>query len=208
MHRRLGFWGGIAALALVVALGVWLVAGERLGPELSPKRVIGAVTSPVSIGGPFQLVDQHGQAVTEATFRGSYLLIYFGYTFCPDACPTALGAMSGALDRLGKDAARIRPLFITVDPERDTPAVLASYAGHFHPRLVALTGTPERIKSVAQAYRVYYAKTAQKDGPYLIDHTSLIYVMDPQGNYLAMLRHTATPDELAERLRALIGAAR
>ena len=183
---------GIAAIA--IAWGVlWLA------PSISEKTsAIGAV----SVGGPFRLIDQTGQPVTEAAFRGRFMLIYFGYTFCPDVCPTELQTLATALDQLGPDASKIVPLFITVDPERDTVAILKDYVPLFDKRLVGLTGTPAEIAAVTKAYRVYYAKSTPKDSTtYLMDHSSFLYLMGPDGTFRALFRQGMAPDELAKALR-------
>jgi len=131
------------------------------------------------------------------------MLIYFGYAFCPDACPTALQAMTVALNRLGAAADQVTPIFITVDPERDTPAQLKLYAANFHPRLVALTGSAEAVAQAAKAYRVFYAK--QKDegvtGGYLVDHTSIIYLMGRDGRYVTHFTHTMSPEAIAAEIK-------
>lgn len=160
------------------------------------------------IGGPFALVDQNGQARTEKDFADRYMLIYFGYTFCPDVCPTALQVMSQALDRLDpKVAAKIVPIFITIDPGRDTAAQLASYVGNFHPRLVGLTGTPEQVAAAARAYRVYYAKSKDNAGAadYLMDHSSVVFLMGPGGTYLTHFTHSTPPDKMAESISGYAG---
>lgn len=161
------------------------------------------VQSSVPIGGPFTLTDQSGKAVTDADYRGKYLLIYFGYTYCPDVCPTELGTMARAVDLLGPQADKVQPLFISVDPERDTVAHLKEYVALFHPRLVGLTGTPEQVKAAAKAYRVYYAKAPQKDAKpdeYLMDHSSFIYLMGPDGRFLGVYPAGTTADRLAQDL--------
>lgn len=161
------------------------------------------VQSSVPIGGPFTLTDQSGKAVTNADYRGKYLLIYFGYTYCPDVCPTELGTMARAVDLLGPQADKVQPLFISVDPERDTVAHLKEYVALFHPRLVGLTGTPEQVKAAAKAYRVYYAKAPQKDAKpdeYLMDHSSFIYLMGPDGRFLGVYPAGTTADRLAQDL--------
>ncbi|HEY8289364.1 MAG TPA: SCO family protein, partial [Acetobacteraceae bacterium] len=135
---------GMLVAFLVIGTGgfLWLSAGG--GDRIA------------SLGGPFQLEDGNGKPVTDRDFRGSYMLVYFGYTFCPDVCPTTLNAVADAMDRLGPKAARVQPLFITVDPKRDTPAVVKQYAAAFGPKIDGLTGTPEQIAAVAKEYRVYY----------------------------------------------------
>lgn len=157
----------------------------------------------VQIGGPFTLLDSNGQSVTDRTFRGKWMLVYFGYTYCPDTCPTTLNEMAEALDKLGPDAAKIAPLFITVDPKRDTAAVLRDYVKAFDTRIHGLTGSPQQIATVAREYRVFYQRSdAEKDPKeYLIDHSSLIYVMNPAGQFTAYFSHDATPDNIATGLR-------
>ena len=155
------------------------------------------------IGGPFQLVDPSGRTLSEADFRGRWMLVYFGYTFCPDLCPTELQTMAAALDRLGAAAAGVAPLFITIDPERDTPDVLAKYVKLFDPRIVGLTGIPSAIATAARNFRVYYAKVPGKNGaPYLMDHSSLIYLMDPQGRLAALFDQATTARDLADAIRS------
>ena len=157
-----------------------------------------------AIGGPFHLVDQEGKTVTDADLRGKWSLVYFGYTHCPDACPTALNDIAVALDELGAKRAEVRPVFITVDPERDTPAVLKSYVTAFDAPILALTGTAEEVAQAAKGYRVYYAKHPEADGDYSMDHSSVIYVMDPQGRFTASFTHESSPEEIAERLKKLL----
>ena len=157
-----------------------------------------------AIGGPFRLVDQNGKTVTDADLKGKWSLVYFGYTHCPDACPTALNDISIALDELGPKRAAVRPVFITVDPERDTQEVLKSYITAFDAPILALTGTPEEIAQAAKGYRVYYAKHPEADGDYSMDHSSVIYVIDPQGRFTASFTHQSAPEEIAERLKKLL----
>lgn len=152
-----------------------------------------------AIGGPFTLVDQDGQTVTDESLRGQYLLIYFGYTFCPDVCPTELQAMSQAIDALGPDGEKVTPVFITVDPARDTVEQMASYAPHFHPRLLALTGTEAQVAAAAKAYRVYYKKAEDDSASdYLMDHSSIIYFMGPDGAFLTHFSYGTEPGQMAE----------
>ncbi len=139
------------------------------------------------IGGPFALTDHHGNAVSEASYPGKHLLVFFGYTYCPDVCPTELLVLGQTLDLLGPNAARVQALFITVDPERDTAEKLAEYMPNFHPDLVGLTGTSEQVAKAAKAYRVFFRKSLkQAEGEdYLVDHTSLVYLMDPEGEFVS-----------------------
>ena len=158
--------------------------------------------SEVQIGGPFTLTDQDGKTVTEADFLGKPMLVYFGYSYCPDVCPFALQMMATALDSLGKDKAKITPVFVSVDPERDTPENLAQYvrSASFPDGLVGLTGTPEQIKAVAGAYAVYYKKVGEGDD-YIMDHTSAMFLMDKSGKYVAVFTHSSSVDDIAKCLR-------
>ncbi|PPQ26303.1 SCO family protein [Rhodopila globiformis] len=167
----------------------------------------GAGNGGLSVGGPFTLQDGSGKTVTDRDFRGQYMLVYFGYTFCPDVCPTTLTAVADAMDKLGPAASRIRTVFITVDPARDTPAVVGKYAAAFGPNIVGLTGTPEEIAKVAREYRVYYAKHRTGPGPndYAMDHSSVLYLMDPKGGFVAPVRADQSGDQIAAALRKLMG---
>jgi len=160
-----------------------------------------------AIGGPFSLEASDGSTVTDATYRDKWQLIYFGYTLCPDACPTALNEIAGALEVLGPLAAKVQPIFITVDPQRDTAKVMGDYVKAFDPRIVGLTGTPDQIAAAAREFRVYYAKAPDKDAPdgYLMDHSSIIYVMRPgDGRFVATFTQETTSAQMAERLRKFI----
>jgi protein SCO1/2 len=161
----------------------------------------------LGIGGPFTLQGGNGQQVTDKDYRGKYMLVYFGYTFCPDVCPTTLNAVADALDKMGPAAVRIQPLFITVDPKRDTPEVVKQYAAAFGPRIEGLTGTPEEIAAVAKEYRVYYAEHRTGPGPndYSMDHSSVLYLMSPTGEFIAPVRADQSGDEIAANLRKLMG---
>lgn len=159
-----------------------------------------------TIGGPFDLVDQHGVARTDADFRGQLVLLYFGYTYCPDLCPTTLLKIAAAVDELAAEAPvaaeRVVPVLITVDPQRDTPEVLRDYSAHFHPRLVALSGTPEALAEVGRAYGVFAAPVLTGDSaPYLVDHTSFIYLLGPDGGYREHFEADVTTEELVDALR-------
>lgn len=159
------------------------------------------------IGGPFTLQDGAGKTVTDRDFRGKYMLVYFGYTHCPDVCPTTLNAVADALDKLGPKAKRIVPLFITVDPKRDTAPVVKQYAAAFGPSFVGLTGTAAEIADVAKEYRVYYAEHRTGPGPddYSMDHSSVLYLMDSNGHFIAPVRADLSGDEMASNLGKLLG---
>jgi protein SCO1 len=161
-------------------------------------------SSSAQIGGPFTLDAADGRTVTDQTYRGKWLLIYFGYTFCPDACPTALNNMSGALEKLGGGASKVQPLFITVDPKRDTSQVMADYLKSFDPRIVGLTGSQAQTDSVAKAYRVYVAPQKTGGDDYLVDHSAYFYVMNPQGKFVNVIADDAAADEMADKLREMI----
>jgi len=203
--RRITLLLGLLAAVAVAGVGVWLATGLNYGP--------GGISSAVSsagralVGGPFTLTDHNGRRVTEKDFLGRYMLVYFGYTWCPDVCPTELQVISAALDSMGEAAKQIQPVFVTVDPARDTVAQMKEYVGSFHPSLVGLTGTDEEIEAVAKAYRVYYAKADGGDAEnYLVDHGSLIYLMGPDGQFVTHFTYGTDPEKLAEGLKAAIAA--
>jgi cytochrome oxidase Cu insertion factor (SCO1/SenC/PrrC family) len=154
-----------------------------------------------SVGGPFTLTDQTGKPRSDSEFRGKLMVVYFGYSYCPDVCPTDLMAITQALDALGPAAEGIQPVFITIDPERDT-RVLADYVAAFHHSLIGLTGSPEEIRGVANSYKAFYAKVQdERSGDYSIDHTGVIYLMGRKGEYLGFMPPQTNPDRLTEVLR-------
>jgi protein SCO1/2 len=154
-----------------------------------------------SVGGPFTLTDQTGRQRSDSEFRGKLMVVYFGYTYCPDICPTDLMAITQALDALGPAAEGVQPVFITIDPERDTK-VLAEYVSAFHRSLVGLTGSPEEIRKVANAYKAFYVKVQdERSGEYSIDHAGVIYLMGRNGEYLGFMPPQTNPDRLTEILR-------
>jgi protein SCO1/2 len=158
-------------------------------------------TGQADVGGPFQLTDQHGRHVTDKDFRGRYMLIYFGYSFCPDVCPTTLAVMAQALDKLGERSRRIVPIFITIDPERDTSKVLDDYMKAFGPQFIGLTGNAAEIKDVEKKFRVYAAKKPLPGGNYGMDHSSVIYLMGPDGKMISFYDEAVSPDDLAKDLK-------
>lgn len=204
MPRPASVPGSRLLLAATLLAGFVILAGGGLLAMISREQPSGSVFGN-AIGGPFRLVDQNGQTVTDGDLKGKWLLVYFGYTHCPDACPTALNNMALALEQLGAGGKQVRPVFITVDPARDTPEVLKAYVASFDAPIVALTGTPEAVAQAAKDYRVYYAKHSLAGGDYEMDHSSVIYVMNPEGRFVASLTHENTPEQIADRLRKLIG---
>ena len=147
----------------------------------------------------FQLVDSQGQPVTEQSFRGRFLMVTFGYTYCPDVCPTTLNTVAGVMDELGPIADRLQPIFITVDPERDGPAKMGAYAKHFHPRIIGLTGTSTQVAAAADAFGATYKKVARPGGDYLMDHSAYIDLFDRQGKYVYSFAY----DDALEKITAI-----
>jgi protein SCO1/2 len=186
--RILAVLAAFLAGALALFATVWLTL---------PKEA----TQPSNVGGPFQLTDQNGRAVTDRDFKGEPFLVFFGFTNCPDICPTTLFEMSEVFKRLGSDADKTAALFISVDPERDTPDKLKDYVSSFHSRIFGLTGTPEQIAMVEKEYRVYAKKVPLKDGDYTMDHTAVVYLMDKDGRFVAPFNLKKSADEAAADLR-------
>ena len=191
---------GLFAVALVAAL---VVAAVLLTQPGGPS---GSSSSSLTIGGPFTLTGTDGRRVTEKDFLGKPLMVFFGYTSCPDFCPSALDRMATALEKLGPKADDLNSVFVTFDPERDTPAVLAEYLKNFSPRIRGLTGTPGEIAATAKGYRVYFKKTTDErsTAAYAFDHTSLIYLMDKAGAYHQHFAPTDGPEEIAAALKLLL----
>lgn len=186
---------------LVIAVSTLLILGGAFGITMMSNGA-SETGGKALIGGPFSLVDETGERVTEKDFEGSYMVAYFGYTFCPDFCPLGLSTITEALEILDEDEAdAFAPVFFSVDPARDTVEQLADYVSHFHPRMKGLTGTDEEVAAAAKAYRVYYAVPEEKGEDYPVDHSTFIYLMGPDGTYRTHFRHDATPEEIAERLR-------
>lgn len=184
---------GAFVAGLVLCFGiVMLVTGQAN----SPIRPAAA-----AIGGPFHLTDQNGRPVSDEDFRGKPFLVFFGYTHCPDVCPTTLFDVSEVMRRLGPDADKTAALFITVDPERDTPASLKDYLGSFDPHLHGITGAPDAVLAVAKEYRVYYKKVPTENGDYSMDHTAIVYLMDKNGHFVAPFSLRRTPEASADDLR-------
>ena len=200
MNHRIFRIALFSSLGIVIAvLFAWQYGFLPMGEGRSGRTGI------AQIGGPFTLKDHMGKTRTEKDYQGKLMLIYFGYSYCPDVCPTALQIMSVALDGLDKKAKEITPIFITVDPERDTVAHLNKYVKNFHPDMVGLTGTAEQIKQAAKVYRVYYRKaepaTGSPDKDYLMDHSSVVYLMDRDGRYVTHFTHQSPSEKIEAALR-------
>ncbi len=191
----------IPYLLLLLAL-----AGGVLWHESRQIPGLGKVvsTGTADVGGPFRLTDQTGKTVTDRDFRGRYMLIYFGYSSCPDVCPTTLGVVAEALEKIGSQGRKVVPILITIDPERDTPRLLADYVKAFGPQFVGLTGSVEAIKDVEKKYRVYATKRPLEKGGYGMDHSSVLYLMGPNGKLISFYDEAISPDDLAKELRQKI----
>ena len=183
----------IGAFAATLAIGLFAMLWAMDGLK--------QVTASAAIGGPFQLTDQAGERVTERNLQGRPTLIFFGFTHCPDVCPTSLFEISEVLRVMGKDADRVNAYFVSVDPERDTAAAMKDYLSSFDPHLKGLTGDPEAVAKVLTAYRVYAKKVPLKDGDYTMDHTALVYLMNKDGQFVAPFNLKRTPEEAAADLR-------
>ena len=186
-------------IGAIAGAAVLLVANPQGG---QPVQSSGAAL----IGGPFSLVGADGKPITDRNFRGRYMLIFFGFTHCPDICPAELQVIAQALEQLGDKAKKVVPIFITLDPERDTPEAMANYVKSFGPNFVGLTGSPEAIAAAAKAYRVAYSKVENKDsaGDYSVDHSALAYLMDPEGRYVTHFSYGLSTDQMAEKLEKLL----
>ncbi|MET0674715.1 MAG: SCO family protein [Bradyrhizobium sp.] len=188
--RPLVIVGSFAASLLIGLVVLFLVMGGGRN-----------IAAPAAIGGPFQLTDQGGETVTEKSLSGKPTLIFFGFTHCPDVCPTSLFEISEVLRAMGPQAGRVNAYFISVDPERDTPAAMKDYLSSFDPHLKGLTGDPEVMAKVISEYRVYAKKVPLKDGDYTMDHTALVYLMDRDGRFVSPFNLKRTPDEAAAELK-------
>lgn len=195
---------GAALLGALFGAILWMLMGPDTGQRQGQVQTT-LQNGYADIGGPFTLTDHNGRSVTEKTFKNDFKLVYFGYTYCPDVCPLGLLLMHDMLNELGKKGEQIQPLFITLDPERDTPKVLGDYISSFHPRLLGLTGSPEEVAAVADAYKLYYRKAAMPGGDeavdYAVDHMNIIYLMGPDGTYLTHFINPTSPKDIAAAVR-------
>jgi protein SCO1/2 len=199
-----------SVVGLVLAAGIawWTVAQDRAARTAETDGGLPPVVGSDTVGGPYSLTAHTGERVTQESWGDRWQLIYFGFTFCPDICPTSLSDMAAAIDLLGDKAERVQPILISIDPERDTVDQLASYVPLFHPRLVGLTGTEAEIAEVAGEFRVYYQKVQQEDADYyLMDHSSFFYLVSPDGEEVTIFPHGSTPEQMAETIEARMAAA-
>ena len=201
----------LAALAIALVAAAAYIAWRPAPSTDEPRRADAArlmndlMSGKVPIGGPFTLTDQRGKRVSLADFRGKVVALYFGYTFCPDVCPTDLNAIAGMIELLGADGARVQPVFVTLDPERDTPARIGPYVESFNPRFVALSGDASEIRDVATAYKVYFEKVRQPGASgYLIDHTAFTYIIDAQGSYAGFFPPGTSGERMATLVREVL----
>jgi protein SCO1/2 len=192
-------------ILLVGAIALMVIAGGGLAALLLIPAPLTQVRTSIAgaMGGPFTLTASDGRTVTDETYRGKWMLIYFGYTSCPDACPTALNNMGVALDRLGSEAAALQPVFITVDPKRDTPEALAEYLKSFDPHIAALSGTDEQVAAVVKEYHVYVEVQPGGGKDYLVNHSSFFYLINPEGNFVNIIHGDVSGEELANKIRQL-----
>lgn len=201
---RWGAWGAVGVLSALVLATVsgWLVTD---GP-LAPARVATGPQS-LAIGGPFRLTDHRGRAVTEQDFRGRPMAVFFGFTSCPDVCPTTLGDMTLLIETLGPEADRIHWLFVSVDAERDTPEAMAQYLEAFDPRILGLSGSEAQIAEVARNFRVFYRRVPLEGGAYTMDHSASVFLLDAAGRFAGTVDHKESEQVALEKLRMLAGRA-
>tara|TARA_R110000787_G_scaffold143488_5_gene257258 strand:+ start:36532 stop:37134 length:603 start_codon:yes stop_codon:yes gene_type:complete len=192
-------------LAWGIIIGITLGFGASEFWHRDRSRLAPTATEAIrdSIKSDFALVDHTGKSVTDENYRGKWLLVFFGFTNCPDVCPTALNEIAQIIENLGEKAAKVQPLFITIDPERDTPERMAEFVSAFDPRITGLTGTPEQIKASTKSFKVYYAKEVQKGAPdgYTMEHTASLYLIDPKGRFVRPYSYNATIEEISDDLR-------
>lgn len=192
---------GVAGLTIGVLIGILSLTTGPIDPgKHAPKTW---TTGEASVGGPFELVDQTGKLRTERDFRGKHMLVFFGFLYCPDICPATLQVITETLERLGDKSQALTPIFISVDPARDTPEELAKYLGNFDRRIVGLTGTPEQVDRAVKAYKAYYKKVSEPNLPdaYSIEHSTRIYLMGPDGRYVTHFDYGTRPADMARQLR-------
>lgn len=206
---RIALW--LAAATFAGFTGGHLLMRSLEETETRPRQTAEEIARDL-VTGEFDLVDHSGRRVSSSDFEGMWRLVFFGYTHCPDVCPTTMATVAQVLDELGDDAGRVQPLFITIDPTRDTPAALADYVAAFHPRVIGLTGSPEAVAAAARSFRVYFSKVTfdgddggAADPDYAIDHTAFLYLMDAEGRYAKAFSPSDAAADIAAAIRARLG---
>ena len=197
------FYAGAAAAVVVAALGGTILYTQFANPQ---SCAAGATVAGADIGGPFELVSESGGMVTDAEVITEPTLVYFGYTFCPDICPLDVARNASAVDLLAERGHEVRPVFVTVDPARDTPEVLAEFTDHMHPEMIGLTGSDEQVKAAADAYRVYFSRSGEDPDYYLMNHSTFTYLMLPEQGFSGFFRRDAAPEEIAEQVACVLEA--
>ncbi len=210
--RRVFFYFGLAVLVVAVGLGFKTYLDRDKSARNKASTPIAVVTvkpatktqnSTPQIGGSFSLINQNAQPVTDADFKGRHMLVFFGYTYCPDVCPMTMTNLSGAMDLLGEDAKLVQPLFITVDPLRDTPDQIKAYLEHFHKSFVGLTGTLEQVEVAKKAYRIFSQKADQHPNDaedYIMNHSSITYLMGPDGKFEAFFSNNTESGDIVQKI--------
>ncbi len=203
MANRIFLSLAIIALMLTAAVTGWIIFGRAT--QSVTMSGDGLVVTASDMGGGFSLVDENGKPATEQNYSSKFALVYFGYSFCPDVCPTGLQTISSAIEKLGPDADKVVPVFISVDPERDTPDQLKEYTNLFHDRMEGLTGSKSQIDELTKSFRVYYAIRKDQDPEnYPVDHSSFTYLMDGDWKIRAVFRHEVTPDQMAKAIKTVL----
>ena len=194
----------IIKVVIIIGLLISVVSLYLLLLVKTPQKPLageGEIQNMAQIGGDFTLTDQDGTEFSSERLKGNFSLIYFGFTYCPDICPTSLHKISEVMSTLDKYKIHVTPIFITIDPERDTPSLLKEYLQHFHPKYIALTGTKNQIKDVTEKFKVFFAKVEAGDNNYMIDHSSFVYLMDKNGNYVKHFYLNTPPQEIVDFIR-------
>ena len=198
---------GAAATMILLSVVIWLVTmGQGRDDKYATCRSSTIAGGTAQLGGPFTLVDETGQTVTDQDVIDEPALIYFGYTYCPDICPYDAARNAEAVTMLEDRGYQVKPVFISIDPERDTPEQLADFTSYLHPRMLGLTGTLEQVKAASTAYRTYYKKQAEEDGYYLVDHSTFTYLVTPEDGFVEFFRRETTPEQMAETTACFLDA--
>ncbi|MCC3303268.1 SCO family protein [Sneathiella sp. HT1-7] len=201
MNKIFAFFIAIFLLASAAVIGLWM-SGNLPGIGQGKSEGSSVLAGVPQIGGPFSLINHKGETVTDADFKGKLLLMFFGFTNCPDVCPTEMQTISLVLQELGDDAEEVVPVFVTVDPERDTPEIMAEFVAAFHPAIVGLTGSEDAISDIKKKYRVYSQKQNEDDPDfYLVDHTSFTYLMGRDGDLITVFSYGVPAEEMASKIR-------